>query len=149
MYVLTPNDMKRLVYVLPLLLTLAAGCFNNKASDPIPYPSGTFSGEFRHISKHQDNSIDTIKANITVVIEPGIGYHVLGDTTTKHAGSKGHYVIIGNGITFVDDTYPQTGIPAKTHLNGDYIYAYNGSIFQMAKTSGDTVAFQYDLKKTN
>ena len=141
--------MKRLIYVLPLLLVLAAGCFNNSANEPAPDPSGTFSGEFRHISKHPDNTIDTTKANIIVVIEPGVGYHVLGDTTTKHAGSKGHYGIAGNGIMFVDNTYPKTGTPTKTHLNGEYVFVYNGSIFQMAKSSGDTVAFQYDLKKTN
>jgi hypothetical protein len=141
--------MKRLIYVLPFLLMLAAGCFNDQSSMPSPDPAGTFSGEFRRIRRNADLTIDTAKANIKVVIEPGIGYHVLGDTTTLHAGSKGHYGINGNGIMFVDDTYPKTGTPAKTHLNGIYLFIYNGGIFQMVRTSGDTLSLQYDLKKTN
>lgn len=143
-----PNFMKRLVYLLPLLLTLASGCLGSKSGDPIPDPSGTFSGEFRLITRNSDQTIDTVKANIKVIIEPGVGYHVLGDTTTVHAGSKGHYGIDGNGILFVDDTYPKTGTPVKAHLNGEYVFVYNGSIFQMTKT-GENMAMQYDLKKTN
>ena len=140
--------MKRLIYLLPLLI-LAAGCFNNPQSEALPDPSGTFTGTYRHISKHVNNKLDTTTANISVVIEPGIGYHVLGDTTKLHAGSKGHYGIVNSGIMFVDSTYPKTGVPTKDHLNGEYVFVYNGSIFQMARTAGDTVAFQYDLKKTN
>ena len=139
--------MKKLIYLLPLLI-LAAGCFNNHEGEAVPDPSGTFTGTFRHISKHENNKLDTTTANISVVIEPGKGYHVLGDTTKVHAGSKGHYGIVGNGIMFVDST-STTVTPKKDHLNGEYVFAYNGIIFQMARTSGDTVAFQYDLKKTN
>ncbi|RYU91156.1 hypothetical protein EWM62_04240 [Mucilaginibacter terrigena] len=141
--------MKKLIYLLPLLLTLAAGCFNDHGGEATPDPSGTFKGQFRHISKHEDNSLDTVKAEITVMIEPGVGYKVLGDTATVHAGSKGHYGIVGSGIMFVDDTYPKTGIPAKAHLNGEYVFVYNGNVFQMARSIGDTAAYQYDLKKTN
>jgi hypothetical protein len=142
--------MKRLIYVLPLLMALAAGCFNNNGSQPAPDPSGTFTGQFRRITrKLNQTTIDTVKANISVVIEPGIGYHVLGDTATLHAGSKGHYGINGNGIMFVDSTYPTTGIPAKNHLNGEYAFVYDGIVFQMVRTSGDTLSLQYDLKKTN
>ncbi|WP_454801858.1 hypothetical protein [Mucilaginibacter phyllosphaerae] len=140
--------MKRLVYLLPLVLTLAAGCLGDKGGNPIPDPSGTFTGEFRRITRTSDQKIDTVKAIIKVIIEPGVGYHVLGDTATVHAGSKGHYGIDGNGILFVDDTYPKTGTPQKTHLNGEYVFVYNGSIFQMTKTS-ENLAVQYDLKKTN
>jgi hypothetical protein len=147
--------MKRLIYVMPLLLALATGCFNNQANVPAPDPSGTFAGEFRRIHRNKDLKIDTTKANIQVIIEPGIGYHVLGDTTTLHAGSKGHYGINGNGIAFVDNTLPVpvNGVkpppPVKVHLDGEYLFVYNGSIFQMIRTSGDTLSLQYDLKKTN
>jgi hypothetical protein len=142
--------MKRLIYVLPLLMVLAAGCFTNNNSQPIPEPSGTYTGEFRRVTrKLNQTKIDTAKAIISVTIEPGIGYHVLGDTTTLHAGSKGHYGINGNGIMFVDSTYPKTGIPAKNHLNGEYIFIYDGSVFQMVRNSSDTLSLQYDLKKTN
>ena len=141
--------MKKIIYLLPVLVALVSGCFNDQNSVPAPDPSGTFTGEFRRISKAADQSIDTLKANIKVVIQPGIGYHVLGDTTTVHAGSKGHYGINGNGIMFVDDTYSATGTSTKTHLNGEYLFIYNGSVFQMVRNSGDTLSLQYDLKKTN
>ena len=142
--------MKKIIYLLPVLVALVSGCFNNKNSIPVPVPSGTFTGEFRRISKAADQSIDTLKANIKVVIEPGIGYHVLGDTATVHAGSKGHYGINnGNGILFVDSTYSAKSTSTKTHLNGEYLYIYNGSVFQMVRNSGDTLSLQYDLKKTN
>jgi hypothetical protein len=152
----TLKDMKRLIYVLPLLLTLAAGCIDNGNNTPAPDPSGTFTGEFRRIHRNTDLSIDTTKATIKVIIEPGVGYHVLGDTATLHAGSKGHYGISGNGIMFVDNTLPApvSGAPTppapkKVHLNGEYLFVYNGSIFQMVKVVGDTLSLQYDLKKTN
>jgi hypothetical protein len=145
----TPNNMKKIIYLLPVLVALVSGCLKNQDNVPSPDPSGTFTGEFRRISKAADQSIDTLKANIKVVIQPGIGYHVLGDTTTVHAGSKGHYGINGNGIMFVDDTYSATSASTKTHLNGEYLFIYNGSVFQMVRNSGDTLSLQYDLKKTN
>jgi hypothetical protein len=140
--------MKKFICFLPFVLTLATGCFNNQGATPTPEPSGTYSGEFRHISK-KANKLDTLKCNIKLVLEPGIGFHVLGDTTKVHAGSKGNYGINGDFAAFVDATYPKTGKPAKSHLNGEYGIVYDGSIFQLARTEGDTVSFQYELKKTN
>ena len=142
--------MRRLIYLLPLLLLFAAGCFNNKSSEPTPDPSGKFSGEFRRLDRITGTSkFDTVKATVEVYIEPGVGYHVLGDTSVVHAGSKGHYGISGNGIRFVDSTYPANGNPTKNHLNGDYLFDYNGSVFRMIRSTGDTLSLQYDLKKVN
>ncbi|MBB5395542.1 MULTISPECIES: hypothetical protein [unclassified Mucilaginibacter] len=140
--------MKRLIYLLPLLVTLA-GCFNNN-NQPVPEPSGSYTGEFRRVSREKNaTTIDTVKTNLTVVIEPGVGYHVLGDTTTVHAGSKGHYGINSSSMLFMDSTYPKTGVPVKNHLNGEYLYIYDGKILQMVRNSGDTLSLQYDLKKAN
>jgi hypothetical protein len=144
--------MKRLIYILPFLLMLAGGCLkdggNYYYNSPDAAPLGTFSGEFRLLHRKADQSIDTLRANIKVIIEPG-GYRVLGDTSTIHAGSRGLYGFTGNGMKFADSTLAKTGTPVKTHLDGEYLYIYNGSIFQMVRTSGDTLSLQYDLKKTN
>ncbi|MFD0792856.1 hypothetical protein ACFQZX_04465 [Mucilaginibacter litoreus] len=141
--------MKKALFFLPLLLVFTAGCLSNKSGDPAPDPSGTFKGEFRRITRGESNSIDTVKTDIVLTITPGVGYSVTGDTLTVHAGSKGHYGISGNGIMFVDDTYPKTGMPEKAHLNGEYLFLYNGSVFQMVRSTGDTLSLQYDLKKVN
>lgn len=145
--------MKRLIYVLPLLLALATGCLKDDSGYsynlPAPAPSGTFPGEFRRVSSNADHAIVTLKTNIKVIIEPTADFYVVGDTATIHAGSKGRYTINGNVIKFEDSTLPKTGTPTKTHLDGEYLFVYNGSIFQMKKTVGDTLNLQYDLKKTN
>ncbi|MES2266219.1 MAG: hypothetical protein V4520_05645 [Bacteroidota bacterium] len=141
--------MKKLIYFLPALLILAAGCFNNNNSTPIPNPEGTFTGEFRLVRRLPNvTKLDTAKANIQLVITPGVGFKVLGDTSTVHAGSKGHYGIAGNGIRFVDSTY-KAGNYTKRHLQGDYLFVYNGTNLQMVLNSADTLSLQYDLKKTN
>jgi hypothetical protein len=145
--------MKRLIYVLPLLLALASGCLKESSNYsynlPASAPSGTFSGEFRRVSSNADNAIVTLKTNIKLVIGPATDYSVQGDTTIIHAGSKGSYSISGDMIKFVDSTLPKTGTPTKNHLDGEYLFVYNGSIFQMKKNVGDTLNLQYDLKRTN
>jgi len=143
----------KLLYLFPFLLALTSGCFGSKNSTPIPSPDGTFSGQFRLIQKHSKTGIsDTATANIQLVLDLTTGYKVTGDTSTLHAGSYGDYGVnsIYNTITFVDKTYPKTGIPTKTHLNGQYQYYYDGSTFQMVAFGAlDTLILQYNLKKTN
>jgi hypothetical protein len=144
---------KKLTYVLPVLIlavVFTSGCFKNAESNPTPAPSGTFTGQFRLLHRKPGTTvIDTVKANIQLVIETGVGYKVLGDTLTIHAGSKGHYAINSNTIGFQDDTFPATGKPTKTHLSGYYQYYYDGtSVLQMVANSADTLSLQYDLKKT-
>ncbi|MCO5936248.1 hypothetical protein NAF17_11930 [Mucilaginibacter sp. RB4R14] len=141
--------MRRLIYFLPTLLILATGCFNNDNSVPIPNPEGTFSGEFRLLRKLPNvTKIDTTKATIQLILTPGVGFKVLGDTIKVHAGSKGRYGIAGNGIRFVDSTFV-VGKYNKRHLQGDYLFVYNGTNLQMVFNSGDSLSLQYDLKKTN
>jgi len=148
--------MKKLsIYLLPALLVLslfATGCLSNKTSNPVPYPSGTFEGQFRLLHKKlNDSKIDTLKkATIQLVLESGVGYKVLGDTATVHAGSKGHYGINATYIAFDDETYPKTGTPAKIHLYGNYLYNYDGSTnLIILVNQGDTLNYRYDLKRVN
>lgn len=140
--------MKRLIYVLPVLLALAGGCAKTNER-VVPYPTGTFAGEFRFLHKRPGTAIiDTLKTNIQVVLETGVGFKVVGDTSTVHAGSKGHYGVNSSDIAFDDETFPKTGRPAKSHLNGIYRYYYDGSsVFQMVANSSDTLSLQYNLKR--
>lgn len=145
---------RRSTYLLPALLIVtmfATGCFNNKTTNPIPYPTGTFGGQFRIIHRNAtNNKIDTPKkANIQLVLDTGMTYKVLGDTTTVHAGSKGQYGINSVYMRFNDNTYPKTGTPEKIHLYGNYSYIYDGSTLVILAVQGDTINYRYDLKKVN
>jgi len=143
----------RLLYLLPLLIALTAGCLggSKNSNNVAPIPDGVYSGQFRLLHVHT-NKTDTVKANIMLTMSNSAGtYKVTGDTATVHAGSFGNYA--GNSatglITFVDKTYSSSAPVTKTHLTGTYNYAYDGTTFQM-KAFGvlDTLVLQYDLKKT-
>jgi hypothetical protein len=143
----------RLLYLLPLLAALATGCLNggNKNNNTVtPTPDGTYTGQFRLLHIHT-NSTDTVKTNITLTLSNSAGtYKVTGDTATVHAGSYGNYA--GNTatglISFEDKTYSSSAPFTKTHLNGTYNYAYDGTTFQMKAFGAlDTLELQYDLKK--
>lgn len=142
----------KLVYLAPVLILFAAGCLSNKVS-PVPtLPAGTYTGQFRLFHRHATTSpFDTLKANITLTLSntPANSFSLSGDTATVIAGSKGTYQLASNGnfILFIDSTIPTTGTSSKAHLNGEYIYSYNGSALQMIASSADTLQVQYDLKK--
>ena len=145
---------RRFIYLLPALLVLtvfATGCFKNNNTPPIPYPTGTFEGQFRLLHKKlTDTKVDTLKkATIQLVLETGMTFKVLGDTTTVHAGSKGQYGINSAYMAFSDDTNPKTGTPEKIHLYGNYSYIYDGSTLVILAVQGDTINYRYDLKKVN
>src|SRR5271154_3272425 len=113
----------KLLYLLLSVTVLASSCVGNKASSPTPtnYPSGTFTGQFRLIRTNLNTGVhDTSLANIQLTMNLTTGFAVTGDTSTVHAGSHGGYAINATYIDFVDATYPKTGTPTKTHLNGDY-----------------------------
>ncbi|HVS92504.1 MAG TPA: hypothetical protein VHE59_10745 [Mucilaginibacter sp.] len=142
----------RILYLLPFALLLG-GCFKS-ANDtpPTPIPNGTFTGTFRLLHRPNTSVVfDTLKANITLTMNSSnFTYAVTGDTATVHAGSKGVWGLSGNYAIFTDQTFPKTGVPTKTHLNGGYVYYYDGSIFQMiAEGAADTLSLQYDLKKSS
>lgn len=139
--------MRRLIYALLFAVLFWMGCA--PSSTPRPYPAGTFTGTFRLLHKTRATGVvDTLKANVQLVLETNVGFKVLGDTSTVHAGSKGTYGVNSAGFLFLDNTYPKTGKPVKTHLNGEYQYAYDGtSQLQIVATSADTLAIIYDLKR--
>ena len=140
--------------LLALTAIFATGCLSGKKSDPTPIiPDGTYSGQFRLIHIHNDNTSDTTKANIKVYISPVTTstYAVTGDTTTVHAGSKGSFVFYSNGtVQFTDKTYSATAPVTKTHLTGLYAYAFDGNIFRMVAYGGtaNNLVLQYDLAKS-
>lgn len=148
---------RRSIYLLPVLLAVvlfATGCFNNNQATPVPTPAGTFGGTFKLLRRKVGaTTVDTLKkANIQLVLETGVGYKVLGDTATVHAGSKGHYGINATYMAFDDDTYPKTGNPPndKIHLFGNYFYSYdNSTTLTLLFNQGDTLNYRYDLKRVN
>jgi hypothetical protein len=140
--------MKKLIYLLPLL-ALTAGCLKTQPdTSSNNYPLGTFTGQFTRLRKNpQTSKVDTLRANLQLVLSTTTGYAVTGDTATVHAGSYGGFQENALNISFADVTYPTTGVPAKTHLAGIYDYAYDGVRFQITGTNGDSIAYLYDLKK--
>lgn len=148
---------KRSAYLLLVLLAtvvFATGCFKDSPAIQVPYPSGTFAGPFKLLRRKLGaTTVDTLKkANIQLVLETGVGFKVLGDTATVHAGSKGLYGINATYIAFDDNTYPKTGNPPndKIHLYGNYFYSYDGSsTLVILFNQGDTLNYRYDLKKVN
>jgi len=145
--------MKNYLYSLILLIAICgSGCLGKPKNDVIPQtvPSGTFKGEFRLLHRKAGAAkFDTTKANITLTMTttPSYIYSLTGDTATVHAGSHGSFLINSQYMIFTDETFPKTGTPTKTHLNGGYLYYYDGSVFQMLAYSVDTLSLQYDLKK--
>lgn len=141
----------KLLYFLPLLSLFAAGCIKSVSSTATPPPvlNGTYTGEFRYLHRHNGSAFyDTIKSSIIVtMVNSSATYTVTGDTSTLHAGSYGTYGYNATYINFADKTYPTSGTPAKFHLNGAYLYYYDGTTFQMLATPTDTSSYEYDLKK--
>jgi hypothetical protein len=120
----------------------------DKSMPEVKVPQGTFIGQFRLLHRKIGQvKFDTTKANITVTMGAGKIYNVTGDTAVVHAGSHGTFSMDPQYILFTDATYPKTGIPTKTHLNGGYLYYFDGTVFQMLAYSVDTLALQYDLKR--
>jgi hypothetical protein len=142
---------RKLLYFLPVILALAAGCLKKGLVTPVAGPEGTFAGQFILLHRHVKTGVtDTLTANIQLQMSLTTGYKVTGDTATLHAGSYGTYAVnsTGNGIEFIDKTFSPTGTPTKIHLSGIYGYVYNGTILQMTGYGPlDTLAFGYDLKR--
>jgi hypothetical protein len=143
----------RLFYVLLVAASFGIGCTKLTQTTPPapPVPSGTFTGTFRYLHRHSDLApFDTLTANITVKLLTNtnpFSYTVTGDTSTVHAGSFGSFVLTSPYMVFTDKTFPTSGTPTKQHLNGAYLYYYDGNVFQMLAYNADTLGVQYDLKK--
>lgn len=143
----------KLLYLLPLLVILAEGCFKTN-TNPVPAPaapSGTFTGQFKLYHRHTDRvPYDSTVANITVkLVASGYTYSVTGDTTTLHAGSYGTYGISSPYMIFDDKTFSASAPATKTHLSGYYLYNYDGTNLLLYASSSDTLILGYSLKKTS
>lgn len=140
---------KTFICILPVLLSILSSCVKTKDVEPTGPIVGSFKGQFRRLHRAPGaTAIDTLKANITVILTADYTFKVVGDTTTVHAGSLGPYGLSGNTMVFQDSTFPKVGKPAKIHLSGYYQYFYDGSsLLQMVANSADTLSYQYDLKK--
>jgi len=145
----------RLIYFLLVVASVGIGCTKLTQTTPPPpvVPSGTFSGTFRYLHRHTNQvPFDTLKANITIKLLTNVNpftYTVTGDTATVHAGSFGSFSLTSPYMVFTDNTFPTSGTPTKQHLNGAYLYYYDGTVFQMLAYNADTLGVQYDLKKTS
>lgn len=140
----------KLLYLLLFLAVVAAGCLKTqKAADPVPIPSGTFTGQFKVFHRHTDKvPFDSTKTTLTVKLTtPDYTYTVTGDTSTLHAGSHGTYAGNAVAMLFTDKTYAASSPFTKWHLNGLYSYTYDGTNLTIYYASSDTLVLGYALKK--
>ncbi len=144
----------KLNYLFPLLVVvlLTSACLKKTTPIPVVLPAGTFSGPFTVVHLNPRTSLkDTSTANLVLTLSAATGFAVTGDTTKLHAGSHGGYQVDGTYIQFADQTlptYPTNStptVPAKFHLNGLYLYSYDGTNFQFYASS-DTLLVVYKLK---
>ncbi len=137
-----------LIYLLPLFLLFSASCLKtqNAASNPSQYPSGSYTGTFYRIHRSLlTNATDTLKANLILTLNPTTGFTITGDTTTVHAGSTGAYAFTATYAQFADITYPKMGVLKKVHLEGTYLYSYDGTNLALEQQN-DTLTYLYNFK---
>ena len=123
--------MKRtLLYLIPLLVAIIAGCTKSSPVTNIPAP--TFNGSYstKFIRLHQNLTTlkyDTVLATLSLTMDNSGNFAVAGDTTL-HAGSHGTYALgYSDDLLFTDKTLLSTATPVKYHLDGDYKYVVTGS----------------------
>ncbi len=141
-----------ILYLFVILTAFTAACSNTNIPAPVKNvnPVGSFSGVFLYIHTPANSTkLDTISANIQLVMNSDKTFSVTGDTTTLHAGSHGTFAYDSSTeLQFYDATYPATGIPTKTHLSGVYNYVYDNLYLNITGSDPlDTVTYRYNLKK--
>ncbi|MBS1522719.1 MAG: hypothetical protein JST50_17100 [Bacteroidetes bacterium] len=143
----------KLLYLFLLLVIVVAGCIKSTPNNqPAPTPSGKFSGIFKVAHRHTTTSNwDSVKTTLNVQFNtPAYTYAVSGvDTSTLHVASYGTFGISSPYIQFTDQTWVQPVTGTKWHLNGYYLYNYDGTNLIMYVSSGDTLVAGYSLKKTS
>lgn len=147
------NMKHKLLYLFLLLVIVATGCIKSSPKNqPAPTPSGTFTGEFKVLHRHTNKTTwDSVKTNITVKFNtPGFTYAVSGlDTSTLHAASQGTFGVSAPYIYFTDANATAAGTEKMWHLNGYYLYNFDGTNLIMYVSSVDTLVAGYNLKKTS
>jgi hypothetical protein len=139
--------MKKLIYLLPLLIFIS-GCVKTNIDQPEPLvPYGTFTGKFTRIYVVPGtNTKSTATTNIKLVMATS-GFTVISDDDTVHANSTGEFLGNELSIEFTDSTYPASVPPApKSYLHGVYSYDYDGANFKVTRQSGDDI-YDYQLLK--
>lgn len=137
---------------------MLAGCLKSSSNTSGTTPlvlNGTFTGTYTryHVNANRAG-YDTVKGNISVVLNStGYKYNVTGDTS-KHAPSRGSYGYDASTVQFNDSTYAYTSLSAnanlgkKPHLAGVYTYIFDGTNLQLRQDyASDTLFYYYSLKK--
>jgi hypothetical protein len=139
-----------LLCLLPLLMAVGCGKEKVQATPQIQLPAGIFNGPFAKIHRNlTSGKSDTLVATIKLTTDATGNFAVTGDTSTVHAGSKGKFVLgYGQDLVFDDKTFSATSTSTKAHLNGDYIFSYDGGTFELVQGIGDTISYQYILTKS-
>jgi hypothetical protein len=138
--------MKKLIYLLPLLI-LFAGCLktNNKEYEPL-VPYGTFTGKFTRTHTNPATlAKDITTANIQLTMAT-TGFTVTSDDATVHANGSGEFLGNEISINFDDPNYPATGTVPQAYLYGNYAYTFNGSDFKLTRAAADDL-LEYVLAK--
>lgn len=141
----------KLLLLLAVLALFASGCIKSiPDTPPPPLPTGTFTGTFKILHRHTDKvPYDSLSTNLTLTLNSAANtFAVTGDTSTVHAGSFGTFSVYSTFIAFADKTYPVSGVSQKMHLQGTYLYNFDGINLAIQATSSDTLAVGYFFKKT-
>jgi len=142
-------------YLLALVSILAVmGCSKqavNGGGGPSLGPQGNFSGSFTLIHENPvNNHLDTAVANVTLTLTANASFSVGGDTTKIQAPGNGTFTVDqpDNIITFQDVTVTKRtplNTPKK-HLNGPFLFSYDGSNLHIFGAS-DTLSYNYVLAR--
>jgi len=139
-------------YIVLLVTICVAGCSKKTPVENIPLvtPTGTFGGFFRLVhTTVATGKNDTVKANLTLVLDAQGNFTVTGDTSSVHAGSFGKFSLgYSDDLSFTDKTN-LAAIPKKSHLNGDYKYKLEGAVLGLDKNVGDSLSYQYYFTKAS
>ena len=142
----------QLLYLFALLGILTTGCAKSaKQPPPPPTPSGTFTGQFIYLHRHTSSKpFDTVKTNITIkFVTPDFTFSVTPSDSTIHKPSHGVFGVNPPYLVFSDKTYTTVPPPTIAHLNGYYLYNYDGKTLKMLAYSLDTLALEYNLTKAD
>jgi hypothetical protein len=140
-----------LLYFSFMLVIVATGCLKTtQTNQPVPTPSGTFSGQYIRYHRHLSiGAWDTVKTDLTVKFSTDNTYAVTGATTSIHADSHGTFTMNPPYIGFTDQTYFPSDTSKVAHLAGYYNYGYDGTNLTIYASSADTLLIGYSLKKVN
>ena len=141
----------KLLYLLLALIILGTACVKSVPVTPVQIPARRVYRAIQIVIQRKTGSNRDRYAcsskYLTVSLNDLTKAYTLTGDTSMHAASFGTYATAAPYILFTDKTYPTTGTPTKTHLNGTYEYYYDGTTFQMLSGT-DTTNFQYDLKRS-